>query len=471
MDFNAKASAEQGIRPFGFRDKLGYLFGNLANDFSFTFASIFLLVFYTKVLGISSALVGTMFVIARFVDAFTDITMGHIVDRMGAGKQGKFRPWLLRMCGPAALASFLMYQSSVAAAPMWLRITYMFVTYLLWGSIFYTSINIPYGSMASVLSAESDHRSSLSTARSVGSLVANLIIGILVPLAIYTTDGSGNQIVRGGAFPLIAAALSVLSLVFYLLCYYMTVERVAVPIKKHHERHSLGETAKALITNRALVGIVLASVCVLAAQLLGQSINQYLFIDYFKDKSGVMIITALGIVPGLLLAPLAVPASRRFGKKEIGIVGSLFAAASSLILYLLRTRSMWVYIAISFIGFLGFGIFNLIMWAFITDIIDDREVKTGHRDDGTVYAVYSFARKVGQAIAGGLGGWTLALIGFDEGAAVQTDAVANGIYTVATLIPAALYIAVALSLLVIYPLGKKQVEDNVMALKIRHKDG
>ena len=152
------------------------------------------------------------------------------------------------------------------------------------------------------------------------------------------------------------------------------------------------------------MGIVIASVCVLAAQLLNQAINQYLFIDYFKDKSGIMIMSVAAMLPGLALAPFAVPLSRRFGKKEIGVLGSFCGAISCFLLFFLRTRSMWLYITVNILGFLGFGIFNLIMWAFITDIIDDRQVRTGTRDDGTVYAVYSFARKVGQAIAGGLGG-------------------------------------------------------------------
>ena len=87
-------------------------------------------------------------------------------------KDGRFRPWLRRMCAPVAISSFLMYQSSLAGASMTVKVIYMFVTYILWGSIFYTSINIPYGSMASVLSADSDDRAALSTYRSVGATLA-----------------------------------------------------------------------------------------------------------------------------------------------------------------------------------------------------------------------------------------------------------------------------------------------------------
>ena len=145
-------------RPFGRKDQIGYMLGNVANDFTFVFASLYLQVFYTDVLGIRPVLVGTLFLIARIVDAFTDTAMGRICDRTKATKNGKFRPWLLRACGPVALASFLMYQTAAAQLPMGLRIAYMFVTYLLWGSVCYTAINIPYGSMASVMSNEPDHR-------------------------------------------------------------------------------------------------------------------------------------------------------------------------------------------------------------------------------------------------------------------------------------------------------------------------
>lgn len=94
---------------FGMKDKIGYMFGDFGNDFTFLFASVFLMVFYTKVLGISAGMVGTLFLVARCVDAFTDITMGRIVDKEKTSKNGRFRPWILRMCGPVALASFLMY--------------------------------------------------------------------------------------------------------------------------------------------------------------------------------------------------------------------------------------------------------------------------------------------------------------------------------------------------------------------------
>lgn len=463
-------STKNQVRPFSWRDKVGYMFGNMGNDFTFIFASIFLTVFYMKVLGISAAWTSILFVVARFVDAFTDITMGRIVDRKKAGKHGKFRQWLRWMCAPVALASFLMYQSSMVNAPMTIRIVYMFVTYLLWGSIFYTAINIPYGSMASVLSDSPDDRASLSTFRSIGSVIVNLVVGVGAPLLVYTTDAAGNQIVEGKRFTIVAGVFAIISMICYLICYFSTTERVKVDTNVPEKKITFAQTFKALVTSRAMIGIIIASMGILAAQLMNQTINQFLFIDYFKNKSGISIMAFISMIPSIALAPFAVPLSKRFGKREVGIFGSLCAAISYLILFIIRTESMWVYIIINTIGFLGFGVFNLVMWAFITDVIDDQEVRTGTREDGTIYGAYSFARKIGQAIAGGLGGAALSVIGYNEAAQVQTESVVQGVYTVANLIPAILYGVVALSLLFIYPLSKKKVEENIALLRAKREN-
>ncbi|MBR4835940.1 MAG: MFS transporter, partial [Clostridia bacterium] len=149
--------------PFGIRDKVGYLLGDFGNDFTFILSSSFLLKFYTDVMHIGAGVVGIVMMLARFVDAFTDVTMGRICDRAKPTQNGKFKPWILRMCAPVAIASFLIYQSSFADRPMWFRVSWLVVTYILWGSIFYTSINIPYGSMASTISPDVGDRQSLST--------------------------------------------------------------------------------------------------------------------------------------------------------------------------------------------------------------------------------------------------------------------------------------------------------------------
>ncbi len=456
----------QTIPPFGARDKLGYLLGNLGNDFMFNFAGVFLMVFYTKVLGIASGLVGILFLSARFLDAITDITMGRIADRTRKTKNGKFRPWLLRIALPVTLVSFLMYQYKMAEAPMPLRILYMFVTYLLWGSVLYTAINIPYGSMASAISDDAADRASLSVFRSIATSIAGLIIGVLVPLYVYGKDTAGNEVVIPAHFTIAAAIFAVLSLVSYLLCYLLVRERVEIP-PAEKENGSFKRAFLSLVKNRPLMSMITATVAILAAQLMTQSISQYLFIDYFESKNGAALMSVMGVVPGILLSPFALPLTKRFGKREIGIFGSFSAGLSSLVLYFLHTRSVWLYIAVSTLGFLGFSLLGLVMWAFITDIIDDTEVKTGKREDATIYGAYSFSRKLGQAIAGGLGGFALSAIGFDTALAVQSESVKEGIYLIATLIPAVLYFAVGAALWFYYPLTKKRVSENTELLRKR----
>ncbi len=456
-------------RPFGMRDKLGYMFGDFGNDFTFIFASSFLMVFYTKVLGISGGMVGTLFLVARFADAFTDVTMGRIVDSAKPAGDGKFRCWIRRMCGPVALSSFLMYQSALADAAMWVKIIYMYGTYLLWGSIFYTSINIPYGSMASAITADPGERTALSTFRSIGATLAGLFIGVGTPLFIYTTDADGNQIVRGGgAFTIVAGLFSLLAVICYLLCYRLTTERVHVEKAAGGRRITLAETLAAVFQSRALLGIIGAAIFLLLSQLLISSMNNFVYPEYFKSAEGISLFTMISTAVMLfIVAPISVPLSRKVGKKEGSVAGMLLAGCSYALMYFLHIKNLWAFLLLSAVGYLGLGFFNTVIWANITDVIDDQEVRTGQREDGTVYAVYSFARKAGQALAGGVGGWALDIIGYEPASAVQTDAVIEGLFATATLVPAAGFFIVALLLWFVYPLNRQKVAENVSILKER----
>ena len=172
-----------------------------------------------------------------------------------------------------------------------------------------------------------------------------------------------------------------------------------------------------------------------------------------------------GMIPTFLLAPFVGTITKKVGKKEASAIGCIIGGCSSLLLFFMKVKSPVLFIIISMIGYIGFGFFNMVIWAIITDVIDDQEVRTGKREDGTIYAVYSFARKIGQALAGGMGGYALALIGYDETVQIQTQAVADGIYNIATIVPGILYIGVGVVLFVIYPLGKRRVQENIEILK------
>ena len=458
---------------FGFRDKVGYMLGDLANDFFFIFASSFLMVFYTKVLGIDTAIVGTLFLTARLVDAFTDITMGRIVDTMRPRKDGRFRPWIKWMSVPVAFAGLLLFVPWVAKLPMTARIVYIFVTYILWGSFCYTAVNIPYGSMASVITSDPIERGSLSTARSIGPAIAGILINVGVPLIVYMYDDNGNQVVLSNRFFAIACVFAVAAVICYLLCYRMTTERVEL-VKREKKHNGVWKTLSNMAQNRSLISIIVSAVVLLLSMLLTQSMNIYLFMDYFKSKEAMSVAGFLSTAATLVLAPFATKIIERFGKKEASTVAVLFASAIYFILYFMRVKNPWVFCVLIGLGNIGTGLFNLMVWAFITDIIDHQEVKTGERDDGTIYAAYSFARKLGQALAGGVGGWALALIGYVSSVAgetvVQTQEVVEKIYTVTTLVPAVCYLIVGLILALWYPLTRSRVLENSRVLKERRRE-
>ncbi|HCR3832361.1 TPA: MFS transporter [Enterococcus faecium] len=455
-------------RKFGLRDKIGYMFGDFGNDFTFIFASSFLMIFYTKVLGISGATVGTLFLVARFIDAVTDITMGRIVDGSKPSKTGKFKPWILRMSGPVALASFLMYQTSMASASMSIKVIYMYVTYILWGSIFYTSINIPYGSMASAITSVAEERTALSTFRSIGATLAGMFIGVLTPIFIYTRDSSGAQIVRGGStFTIVAGVFSVCAVICYVICYKLTVERVKSD--ESQLKVSLLKSLKGLAKNRALLSIIAAAIFLLLAQLLAMSMNNYVFPDYYNNAQGIVLMNFINpILMLVLVSPVSLIFSKKYGKKELASVGMFFSAIVYLLLFLIKPSNMYVFLVLTSVGYMGLGIFNTVIWANITDVIDDQEVKSGQREDGTIYAVYSFARKIGQALAGGVGGWTLSIIGYDSLAKVQSGEVLQKLYNSSTLIPAVCFFVVGLILFFVYPLSKEKVLENYNLLNQKH---
>lgn len=455
---------KNNVRPFGFKDKIGYMFGDFGNDFTFILSSSFMLKFYTDVMGIHAAVVGVLMMAARFVDAFTDVAMGQIVDRSKPTKDGKFKPWLRRMCGPVAISSFLVFQSGFANMPYLFKVVWMIVTYILWGSIFYTSINIPYGSMASAISADAKDRASLSTWRSIGSTLAGLVIGVGTPLFAYETV-NGNTILSGNRMTIIAGVFSVMAVICYMLCFKLATERVEVP--QNNTKFNFGDLMKSLVTNRSLIGIIAAAILLLLVMLTMQGMNAYLFPNFYGNVAAQSVAALAGsLVMLVVCAPLATKLSAKYGKKELAIGSCLFGAVVYLICWVLKPENPYTYVVFYMVANIGVGFFNMVIWAMITDVIDDAEVKNGVREDGTIYSVYSFARKLGQALSSGMIGALLSVIGYSAATAFNPEVV-NGIFNMTCIIPAIGFVGIALVLMFLYPLSKNRVEANILELKKR----
>ncbi len=467
-------NSEKAIRPFGIRDKIGYLLGDFGNDFTFILSSSFLLKFYTDVMQVPAGIVGLVMMLARFVDAVTDVTMGRICDRSRLTPQGKFKPWILRMCAPVAISSFLIYQSAFADSAMWFRILWLVVTYILWGSIFYTTINIPYGSMASAISSDPDHRQSLSTYRTMGSTLAGVIIGAGVPLLAYDTRIVGGVEIaemNGARFTLIAGVFSILAVVSHLLCYVLTTERVTPDTAPHHHKSGgLSRLVTNTLKNRALLSIIGASVLMLLSQFTLQQMANYVFPDYYANTSAQSVSTFAMLFGMIIAAASAKPLAKKFGKAELSAVSSVVAAAVCIVLFFLRPQNVWVYVLFNLFSWIGLGVFSMVSWALITDVIDDSELRFGIREDGTIYALYSFARKLGQAAAAGLTGLLLTAIGYEKIEGVPlAGAVREGIFNISTIVPAIGFLLLAAVLWFWYPLHKRRVEENVNTLRDKRK--
>ncbi|MCM2533823.1 MFS transporter [Neobacillus pocheonensis] len=448
LNTTGTVAANAEVRKFGMRDKIGYMFGDWGNDFFFILVSSFLMVFYTDVYHISPALVGTLFLVARLWDAVADVTWGRFIDSRKAGIKGKFRPWIFKMSFPLVISGVLMFVH-IPGMSTGFYAAYAFVTYILWGTL-YSTVNIPYGSMASVITSDPVERTTLSTFRSLGGALAGLIINVGGPLILFVNNkADANHFIMG------AIIFGILSLACYMACYKLSTERIVVP-ETEKAKGNLGQTIKGFGKNKPLIWILVASLIFLVCFMLVGTVNVYLFKDYFGNAKALSMVGLIQTVTLIIAMPMVKPLVGKFGKKELTSVGLLLAIVVYALLYFLPNLSATQFIGVLAVGMFGFSFFNLVIWAFVTDVIDYHEHVTGLREDGTVYSLYSFARKVGQAIAGGIGGYAIASSGYDVTRKIQTKGTLDGIHTLGTLVPAVILLLVFLILVFLYPLNKKR---------------
>lgn len=451
---------------FGIKDKIGYLFGDFGNDFTFVLSSSFLLKFYTDVMGVSAYIVGIMMMTARLVDAVTDVAMGQLLDRSPAKKDGKFRPWIRRMSGPVALASLLMYASWFKDMGMAFKVVWMFVTYLLWCSICYTGIVIPYGSLASAMTSDPVERTQLSNFRSVGGTLAMTVSSVVLPLVVFYADEAGHRVLSGMRMTAAAFCCSIGALICYMLCYSLTTERVK--LNQTTEKFNAGKLLHSLIHNRCLLGIVLVVLIREVANTGLQGMASYIYPNYFSNTVAQAQSGVVGTVITLIMAVFIVKLAVRFGKKELTAAGCVLTAGTLFVAYFVHTEHVYVWILFYAAATVGLAVFGLIGWAMISDIIDDTEVRTGERSDGTIYGIYSFARKGGQACSSGVTGILLSIIGYTSNTAYD-QAVADRIYDITCLAPMIGFFLMALAVIFIYPLDKKTVLENAKKLKAKRR--
>lgn len=419
-------NTKKSVRPFGMKDKAAYMMGDLGCNLVLTLANSYLLIFYTKVMGVPGAIVGTLFMLARFVDAFTDMAVGRIVDTHSDKNGERFRPWILYGSVPLVISSCLMYNYFLQDAAMGLKIAWLIITYLLFGSICYTAVNIPYGAMSNVISQDVGDRASLSTWRNVGSNIGNLLLGIAIPIFVYVKDADGNSVASGPRFLVVSVILGILTLGALLLCWKGSVERLQIADKKEEKKKDTKDVIIRCLKDKVILINFGFAIFIYAATQVFMTFNQYMFLDYF-------------------------------GSTSLSGISSIVMFAS--IMLLTRVSDPMLYFAGSFVSFFGLGLVSMISYALGNACIDHHFLVSGDHTEGTVYAMNSFVRKLAGAVCTGIGGWGLTLIGYNKLAAVQTEAVKQSLFNIAMILPTACF-ALALFFMIIFPLNKKRIEEN-----------
>lgn len=445
-----------------FKDKIGYAMGDMGGLLTFSLIGAFQNKFYTDVLHISPAKIVILILVARLWDAINDPIWGAFIDSRKPTKQGKFRPYIFWFSIPLAVSAVLMFTviPNLSEAKYLL---FAYITYILYGMM-YTAVNIPYGSLASVVTDDEKERSSLSMWRSIGAGIGGLPGTIILPMLVYTTtvnaDGTKIQTLDGNKLTIGVLILSLISVAVYFGHYKLTKERIAPP-KKQKGDYNVFITIADLLKNRPFIMICLASMLLIAFQFYYQSTYTYLFADYYHQAGLYSMVTICTYLPMAILIPVMNKLIDKFGKKELCAFGMAFAAVVSFILFFIKTDNPYVFLAFTFFSGLGQTFLVLEVWALVMDVIDYHEIRTHRREEGTAYAFFSFTRKLGQTLAGvGLNA-LLAFINYNSEASANGEALPDNVldklYDISTLVPA---IALALMAVIFafgYNLSKKKL--------------
>ena len=362
MENKGQRTFTVNAHPFDWRDKIGYMFGDIGNNFSFNVVNSFLMIFYTNVYGLSGSQTAIVFLLARFVDAITDVVVGRLVDKSKLHKRGRFIPWINRMEYPLLIFLVLLFVPWVKDASMGVRMAWVWFTYIAWG-ILYSTVNIPYGSLASAISNDPDDKTSLSTWRSIGSALGGSITSYIIPMFIYV---GATQKISGMRFWEVVIVCAILGWICYQLTIHLTTERVQT---EKSENIPLSKIMKSMLEDRSLLGLVLTDLVLVVNQNLAGTMITYVYNDYFKNSAVMAIAMVVNTATVILLSPFSHYIATHFGRRNSSIAGLSISAIVYFILFMIRTSSPYVYLGFIFIGSLGFAVFNLQVWAFITDVV------------------------------------------------------------------------------------------------------
>ncbi|EIA17191.1 MFS transporter [Clostridium perfringens] len=449
------------MRDFSMKDKIGYTLGDLGCCCTEQFRAMFLTVFYTLVLKINPIHVGTILLITKVWDAINDPIIGAIIDARKAKAGKKFILWMRAFSIPCAILMCIGFLN-VSNWDYGFKLAYVLITYVLYESM-YTCVNVPFGSLSSVMTDDTNHRTDLSRYRSLGGTIFMTVIVIVGPLFLY----KDNQPVASN-FLLLAIICACISVFCIQVTCVWCKERVEIP-DVEREKINYFQVLKNISKNRALLGVIIASLVGMIAASVVNGLNTYLFKDYFGNVKLMSISGMLSTVYAIITFIGTKFVANKFGKKEWCMYGAGFAAIVYGVLFFLPIKNPIMFIAINGICYIGASGFQILIWAMVNDSIDYQELKTGTRNESIVYSTYSFFRKIAAALSASLSSFILAFIGYNVNAATQTPEVISNLWKSYTGIYSLGYVIAILSLFFIYPLTKKKTEEMLQELSIKRE--
>ena len=450
----------------GIKEAAGYTIAEAGNMFNLTYISSYLKIFMTDVIGISASKAGTLFMVTRVWDCINDPIWGAMVAKKVPNKEGKFRPYLKWVSLPLALSTILCFTPyHKLGLPSWALLIIAYATYIFYGMM-YTGMNIPFGSLASVITDDPKGRSLLSTFRSIGSGIGGAVVLLIAPMFIFDDKIYAN----GNKMFVFGLAMGILSLIFYLWGYKSTKERVP---SEPDPKVDFKATYLGLLKSRPFVTVALAGVLI-SGQLQFGSFNTYLYKNYFENSNLGMLGTVCTYLPTVILIPFIGKLSAKYGKKELCGKATIVSAIASVAIAIIANnqsildiinpangRLPWyIFMSALFIIGMGYTFVSLTCWAVVMDVIDYQEYTTGIRNESAVYAVYTFSRKFGQTIADTIGLYLLEWAGYtkDMGTKGFVEGTSQKIMFICTIIPAVVYTGVWLLMQFGYPLTKERLE-------------
>jgi glycoside/pentoside/hexuronide:cation symporter, GPH family len=424
-----------------FSEKAGYALGDAACNFYWKTFEFFLLFFYTDVFGLTPAAAGTMFAAARIIDGLADPVMGLIADRTET-RWGKFRPYLLWLALPNAVAAVLTFTTPGLGDTG--RLVYAYVTYTLM-MLAFTAINIPYSALMGVMTADSRERTSLSSFRFAGAFTAGLVV-VWFTKRLVSWLGADDP-ARG--WQLTMGFWGLVSTAMFVVCFRATRERIRPAVTGPDVRAELGGVAR----NGPLLVLALLSVIVMTAFWIRSASSLYYF-KYVVGREGLFevfaVASALAMIAGIALTG---PLTRWLGGKKPAYI-AVMATSHLLVLlfYVVPPSNVPLLFALSLLIAGVLGPQSPLLFAMYADTADYAEWKTGRRATGLVFAAATFALKVGGAFAGWITGVLLAASGYAANQAQSAES-AHGILLLMSVVPGAIGL-VAAGTLVFYPLDE-----------------